>query len=69
MNNKLAFGFGLLLGMLGTYAWAITKMLSAQEKITELSKPPRKITKQDWGKITNRTRLMNIKLRKRERTG
>lgn len=48
MNNKLAFGFGLLLGVLGVYAWATTKLLSAQEKITELSKPPRKITKRDW---------------------
>lgn len=48
MNPKFAFIMGAIMGGLGIYAWSLQQQLAMQKTISELNKPPRRITQQDW---------------------
>jgi hypothetical protein len=48
MNPKFAFVMGTIMGGLGIYAWSLKQQLAMQKTISELNKPPRRITQQDW---------------------
>ncbi len=48
MNPKFAFIMGAIMGGLGIYAWSLKQQLAMQKTISELNKPPRRITQQDW---------------------